>query len=98
MVTEAPGAPLVGLRLLMVGTSTVKAEPLLCAEPAVTTIFPLLAPLGTTATMLVFDQLEMVAACPLNVTEPVVEVKLLPAIVTEAPGSPLAGVSELITG
>jgi hypothetical protein len=88
----------VGLRLLIVGTSTVNAAPLLCNDPAVTTTLPLLAPFGTFALMLVFDQLDTVADCPLNVTVPAVEVKLLPAIVTEAPGSPLVGVSEVITG
>jgi hypothetical protein len=98
IVIEAPGEPLVGLRLLIVGTSTVNPAPLLCSEPAVTITLPLLAPLGTFALMLVFDQLEIVADCPLNVTVPVVEVKLLPAIVTEAPGSPLEGVSELMIG
>src|SRR5436309_15022097 len=50
------------------------------------------------ATMLVSDQLETVAACPLKLTAPVVEVKLTPEMVTAAPGSPLAGVIELTIG
>ena len=97
-VTTIPGAPLIGFRLLIVGASTVKAEPLLCKPPAVTTTLPLLAPLGTIAVMLVFDQPEVEAACPLKVTVPVVPVKLFPAIVIDAPGSPLDSVKLLMTG
>jgi hypothetical protein len=60
--------------------------------------FPLVAPLGTLAVILVFVQAEVVAACPLNVTVPVVVVKLFPAMVTELPGSALEGVKPLMVG
>jgi len=91
IVIEAPGAPLDGVRLVMAGASTVKAIPLLDNVPAVTTTLPFVAPLGTTAVMLVLVQFVADAACPLNVIVPVVPVKLLPAIVIDAPGSPLDG-------
>src|SRR5436309_8165783 len=98
MVTEAPGAPLFGLRLLMVGANTVNAEPLLAPPDVATMTFPLVAPFGTMAVILVFVQAEVVAACPLNVTVPVVVVKFVPAMVTELPGSPLEGVKLLMAG
>src|SRR5258707_8573027 len=98
IVTTVPAAPLVGLRPLMTGASTVNAEPLLCNPPAVTTTLPFVAPLGTTAVMLAFDQPEVEVVCPLNVTVPAVPVKLLPAIVMDAPGSPDDGVRLLMTG
>jgi hypothetical protein len=98
MVTETPGPPLFGLRLLIVGANTVNAEPLLAPPDVVTMTFPLVAPLGTLAVILVFVQTEVVAACPLNVTVPVVVVKLFPAMVTELPGSALEGVKPLMVG
>ena len=61
MVTNVPDGPLAGLMLLMLGASTVNVAPLLCSPPAVITTLPLLAPFGTMATMLVSDQLEMLA-------------------------------------
>ena len=70
MVTEVPTAPEVGLRLEILGAEvfTVKLIPLLAAPPTVTTTFPLVAPAGTGATMLVALQLVGVAATPLNFT------------------------------
>jgi hypothetical protein len=49
---------------------TVKLTPLLATPPTVTTTFPLVAPVGTGATMLVAVQFAgvIVAAVPLNVT------------------------------
>lgn len=98
IVTDMPTAPRLGFRLLIVGASTVKLTPLLCNDPAVTTTLPLLAPLGTVTPMLMFDQLETVADWPLKVTVPVVEVKLFPVIVIEAPGSPLEVLSDEMRG
>lgn len=95
MVTEIPDEPWLGVKLMMVGVRTRKATPLVCTPPAVTTTLPLVAPLGTTATMLVLDQLETVADCPLNVTVPVVVPNVVPEIVIEAPGSALAGLKDL---
>ena len=71
IVTDAPTAPEVGLKLLMLGADvvlTVKLTPLLANPPTVTTTFPLVAPVGTGATMLVALQLVGVAATPLNFT------------------------------
>jgi hypothetical protein len=98
MVNWASGSPLAGVRLLIFGAKTVKLTPLLDSEPAVTITLPLLAPFGTFTPMLVFDQVVIAALSPLNLTVPVVEVKLLPLIVIDAPGSPLVAESELITG
>src|SRR6266571_3042007 len=66
MVTEVPTAPEVGLRLAMLGAVvTVKATPLLPTPPTVTTTLPVVAPVGTGATMLEALQLVGVAALPL---------------------------------
>jgi hypothetical protein len=70
---------------------TVKLTPLLATPPAaVTTTFPVVAPLGTVTPMLVFDQLPdvTVAVVPLNVTVPWLDPKFVPVIVTEAPTAP----------
>src|SRR5713226_566933 len=98
MVTNTPGTPLVGLKPLMVGASTSNTTPLLCNPLAVTTTLPLVAPLGTTAVMLVSVQLVVAAGWPLKVTVPVVPVKLFPAIVIDAPRSPLDGIRLLMLG
>src|SRR5256886_3154114 len=68
IVTDVPRTPDVGLRLVMLGggTVTVKLTPLVATPPTVTTTFPVVAPLGTGATMLVAAQLVGVAAMPLN--------------------------------
>jgi hypothetical protein len=47
---------------------TVKAKPLLANPPTVTTTLPVVAPLGTRATMLVVVQLVAIAVVPLRVT------------------------------
>lgn len=102
MVTDVPGEPLVGLRLLMVGVSTVKATPLLC-KPAyvVTTTLPVVAPLGTLTLMLVFVQLLIQlkgTLVPLKVTPPVLVPKLLPEMMTVAIGSALVGFRPVMLG
>src|SRR5437879_1968739 len=92
--------PDVGLRLVMLGagTVTVKLTPLLEIPPTVTTTFPVVAPLGTGATMLVALQLVGTARVPLNVTMPAVEPKFEPEIVTEVPTEPEVGLRFVTTG
>jgi len=68
-VIEVPTAAEVGERLDMLGAATtVKLFPLLEEPETVTTTFPVVAPLGTAATMLVEVQLVAVAVVPLNLT------------------------------
>jgi len=101
MVTSVPTGPLVGDRLVMPGgTVTVNGRALLAVPPTVTTTFPVAAPAGTGATMLVADQLVGVAAAPLNVTvlAPCVAAKFVPVIVIAVPTGPLAGASVVSVG
>jgi hypothetical protein len=94
MVTEAPIAPEVGDRLVMLGVGrTVKLLPLLSTPLAWTTTLPVVAPAGTGALMLVVLQLVGVAAVPLNLTVllPWVVPKFVPVIVIEVPTVPEAG-------
>src|SRR5256885_9852058 len=69
---------------------TVKFTPLLATPPTVTTTLPVVAPLGTDATMLVALQLVVLAVVPLKVTVPVVP-KLAPVMVTAVPTGPVVG-------
>ena len=58
MVTEVPTPPEVGDRLVMLGAvETVKLTPLLATPPTVTTTLPVVAPVGTGATIEVALQL-----------------------------------------
>ena len=94
IVTGAPTAPLVGDRLVMLGAATtVKFTPLLFTPLALTTTLPVVAPLGTGATIEVALQLVGVAEVPLKLTVPVpcVAPKLVPVIVTDPPTAPLVG-------
>ena len=80
---------------------TANVFPLLAAPLTVTTMLPVVAPLGTATVMKLVLQLEAVPAVnPLNVTllEPWVLPKLLPAIVTEVPTVPEAGERYVIAG
>jgi hypothetical protein len=71
IVTDAPTAPAVGERLVMLGAdTTVKLFPLLFTPLANTTTFPVVAPLGTVVAILVALQLVTVAVVPLNFTVP----------------------------
>jgi hypothetical protein len=100
-VTGAPTAPEVGERLVMLGAeTTVKLLPLLAVPETVTTTFPVVAPVGTLATMLVALQLVAVTAVVLNfrVLVPCVEPKFVPVIVTEAPTAPVVGERLVILG
>src|SRR5215471_16525564 len=90
IVTRLPGAPPVGLTLLMEGAFTVNPTLLLAALLTVTTtlLLPAANPLGTTAVMLVVLHELTAAAVPPNVTlldPPCVEPKFVPVMVTEAP-------------
>lgn len=101
MVTEVLTAPEAGLKPVMFGgTSTVKAAPLLTQGPTVTTTFPVVAPLGTGATMLVALQLLGVATVPLNVTllVPWLAPKFVPVIVTDDPTGPEVALKLVILG
>jgi len=101
IVTRAPTAPDVGDRLLMLGAgTTVNETPLLFTPLAWTTTLPVVAPVGTEATIEVALQLVDVALVPLNVTvlEPCVEPKLLPAMVTDALAAPELGVRLVMVG
>src|SRR5258706_8322679 len=79
---------------------TVKFTPLLARPPTVTTTFPVVAPGGTSAAMLVALQLVGIAAVPLNLTVllPCVAPKFVPVIVTEAPASPDVGFRFVMLG
>ena len=88
-------------RLVMPGTgNTVNGVPLEVPFAVVTTTFPVVAPLGTGATMLVDVQFVGVAVVPLNATVlvPCGEPKLTPARVTEVPTGPDVGDRLLIVG
>jgi len=95
-MTDAPTTPDAGFRPIMLGAATVatvKPTPLLATPPTVTTTFPVVAPLGTGATMLVALQLVGVVAIPLNVIVlvPCVAPKFAPVIVTDVPTTPDVG-------
>src|SRR5438445_539754 len=92
MVTAVPTGPEVGFRLVMAGAEevTVKVTPLLAIPPTVTTTFPVVAPLGTDATMLVALQLVVLAVVPSKVTVPLVP-KLAPLLLTAVPTGPEVG-------
>jgi hypothetical protein len=101
IVTEAPTAADAGVIVVMLGLArTEKAFPVLATPATVTTTFPLVAPTGTTATMLVALHVVTVAVVVLNLTVlvPWVDPNAVPAIVTEAPTAPDVGVRLEIVG
>ena len=101
IVTEVPTAPEVGDRLVIEGGGiTVKETPLLGTPLTVTTTFPLLAPVGTGATMEVPLQLVGATVVPLKLTVlvPCVEPKFVPVIVTDVPTVPEVGDRLVIFG
>ncbi len=95
IVTSVPTVPEVGDRLVMIGVgANVNGEPLLATPFTVTTRLPVVAPVGTTATIVPVLQLVIeVAVVPLNVTVlvPCVEPKFDPIIVSDAPTAPEGG-------
>ncbi len=101
IITVAPTAPLVGLKLVIVGVgSTLKLDPLVMVTPLVVTVIgPSLAPTGTKVVMLVAIEDVTDAITPLNLTVGVGDVlKFVPDIVTVAPMAPLFGVKLVIMG
>src|SRR6267154_2133798 len=102
IVTDVPTAPDVGFRFVMLGEGlgTMKLTALLATPPTVTTMFPVVAPLGTGTTMLVALQLVGVAVVPLNLTVlvPCVAPKFVPVIVTDVPTAPDVGLTLVMLG
>jgi hypothetical protein len=99
IVTLAPAAALVGVKLEMLGVgSTVKLVPLLIVTPfTCIEIAPVLAPAGTVVAILdVVDEV-IVAGVPLNDTIGVV-LKFVPEMLTIAPTAPLVGENSTIVG
>src|SRR5258707_5120602 len=70
ITTDVPRSPAFGLRLPMVGSSTVKGAPTLCNPRLLTITLPLFAEAGTTTTMLVSLHVVTLADCPLMLTVP----------------------------
>jgi hypothetical protein len=103
-VTSAPGAPLVGVNPVKVGVgSTVNVPALVMVTPVPLTrteMVPVVAPEGTSTVKVVADALVTVARVPLNRTVllAIVELKLVPVIVTVAPTAALVGVNPVIVG
>ncbi len=77
---------------------TVKLTPLLAPPLVVTTTFPVVAPLGTGATMLPLPQFVGVEGVPLNVTVGCTNPKFAPVIVTGVLIDPDAGDRLVIVG
>ena len=95
IVTDVPAVPEFGDTLVIVGVgSTVNEAPLLANPLAVTTTLPVVAPVGTVATIDVALQLPIGStAVPLNATvlAPCVDPKFVPVMVTDAPTGPEVG-------
>jgi hypothetical protein len=101
IVTDAPTAPVVGDKLVILGAAaTVNDLPLLATPLTVTTTFPVVAPVGTGATIDVALQLVGVAVVPLNFTVllPFVAPKFVPVMVIDAPTAPKVGDRLVILG
>src|SRR5262245_40167696 len=99
MVTGFKTPPMLGVILVICGGGTVKLIFVLLPMPPTATVTgPVTAAAGTVATMLVLDQLVMVAVCPLKVTVPGDAVKFVPAMVTAVPAFPVAGATLLTIG
>jgi hypothetical protein len=94
IITDVPTTPEDGDRPLITGDwITVNGEPLLLVPPTVTTIFPVVAPLGTGTTIELALQLLGVEVVPLKLTVlvPWLAPKFEPLIVTEVPTAPDVG-------
>ena len=75
-----------------------KLEGLLKTPLARTVTPPVVAPVGTVVVMVVGFQVPIVALTPLNWTIPIVELKLLPEMVTGTAIWPDAGLMDVILG
>src|SRR5439155_869664 len=98
---DDPTAPVFGVNDVMLRAPvTVNVTPALPTPPAaVTTTFPVVAPLGTVAVMLLAPQLVIVVALvPLNFTLPFPALgpKLDPAITIDDPTAPVFGVNDVM--
>src|SRR5260221_200028 len=95
IVTGAPTAPDAGDKLVMLGAATTVNEgPLLDTPLTVTTTLPVVALVGTVATIDVAPQLAIVVAVVVlnfTVLVPWVVPKFVPVIVTDAPTAPVVG-------
>src|SRR5208337_1833242 len=80
--------------------ATVKLAPLVATPPTVTTTFPVVAPAGTGAMMLVALQFVGAAVAPLNLTVlvPCVAPKFAPVITTDDPTAPEVGLKLVMLG
>ena len=99
-VTALPTGPLVGAKLVTAGAGgrTVNDDALVATPPGVVTVSaPVVALAGTNVVICVAELTVKDAVTPLNATA-VVPVKLLPAIVTVVPTTPLLGVMLVIAG
>src|SRR5262245_28763349 len=97
MVTLAPAAPCIGVKLVIRG-ATVKLVGLVAVPPGVVTVtVPVVALGGTVAVMLVLESTWKLAVAPLNLTA-VAPVKAVPLMTTLAPAAPLAGARLVIRG
>jgi hypothetical protein len=99
IVTLAPTPPPVGAKLVIVGAGmTIKLVGLIPVPPcAVTRNGPVVAPVGSVASIAVAEISVKLAGLPLNVTA-VAPVNSVPPIVTLVPTGPLAGVTLVIAG
>jgi hypothetical protein len=101
IVTDVPAGPDAGERLFTVGVcETLNGTPLLDTPLTVTTMFPDVAPRGTGTVIDVELQLVGNPVTPLNITvlDPCVEPKLVPVIVTTAPGTAVVGDRPVMDG
>jgi hypothetical protein len=98
IVTEVPGAPLVGLNEVIFGLTVKFVELVAVPDGVVTVILPVVAPAGTAAVIFVAEfTVNDDAAVPLNFTAVAPE-RFAPLIVTAVPTGPLAGLNEPIVG
>ena len=102
IVTDVPMKPLVGVKEVMVGPTdgdTLKSAGLTPVPmDEVASIFPEVAPKGTSARICVLESMVKFAArTPLKLTS-TTSAKLCPLMVTCVPTGPCVGVKELITG
>jgi hypothetical protein len=98
MVTDVPVEPLVGVKLVMVGTTEKFDDVDTVSLSTVTLTGPDVAPVGTVVTIVVLVALVTVAVVPLNLTVLLAAVVLKPepVIVTVSPMVPLDGEKEVM--
>jgi hypothetical protein len=100
MVITVPTGPLVGLKEVMVGASTVTvkdAEEVAVPPAVVTLMVPVVAETGTTVVICVALTTVKVVVTPLKRTA-VAPVKFVPVNVTDVPAGPLVGLKEVMVG